>query len=224
MSIRFRWILPAVLCLVAGLALWTPRVSAQYGGVIPYSAGYDPVSGQRVATAELIRASGQSIQSLGLGLEAQSRALINYEQARGQYIENAGRWTDVYNQRRRQQLELEAYERERSRAELQQYLQNRPQPEPPQTLSPAELNPTNGHIEWPAVLLSEEYASLRDAIEKEFVTLAQTSGAAGNTRMVRELAEQMRGILRAHIQDMPSYEYIAARKFIDELANSAVAL
>jgi hypothetical protein len=42
--------------------------------------------------------------------------------------------------------------------------------------------------------------------------------------MVRELAEQMRGILRAHIQDMPSYEYIAARKFIDELANSAVAL
>jgi hypothetical protein len=36
------------------------------------------------------------------------------------------------------------------------------------------------------------------------------------------LADRMRGVLRANIRKMPSYEYIAARKFIDGLANSAV--
>jgi hypothetical protein len=34
----------------------------------------------------------------------------------------------------------------------------------------------------------------------------------------------MRDLLRTHIGNMPSHEYIAARKFIDGLANSAAAL
>jgi hypothetical protein len=239
-------VLTAAVCLGESIAsaqvvpftnpwYWAPSIGAYrysqgygygrgygYGG--PFSSGYDPITGSRMATAEMIRAAGQATQ-------ARSQALLNYEQARSQYIENADRWTDVYNKRQRQLQQVqrenaarEAYERERKKSDLQRYLQNRREPAPPQTLTPAQLNPSTGDIEWPQVLLGEEYALLRDAIEREYATLAQTSGAAGNLPRIRELADRMRDLLRAHIGEMPSYEYIAARKFIDGLANSAAAL
>jgi hypothetical protein len=244
MSNRSRWVAAALVCFVClfiGLGpraasaahpwFWATSIGAYryghgygYGYGYPVAGGYDAVSGSRMAAAEMIRAQGQAVQAGSLGLEAQSRAAINYEQARSQYIENADQWTDVYNQRRRQQMELEAYERERHKADLQRYLKNRPDPAPPHTLSPGELNPSTGEIAWPETLLEEDYADLREAIEREYATHAAASGAAGNVRRIRELTGEMRDVLRANIREMPSYEYIAARKFIDGLSNSAVAL
>jgi hypothetical protein len=193
-----------------GLTVGTNRYGYGYPAYgYPAVAGYDPVTGAWMAQAEIIRATGQAA-------EARSRARVNDEQAWYQHIQSAERLSGLSMERQRRYQE----QRERKKEQLISYLRSRRDPAPPHTPTPDQLNPATGKIEWPETLLNDRYAKLRDAIDMEFAARAQTAGA-GNEPRIRDLTGAMRDRLRSDIKGMPSYEYIAAREFIDGLTNTA---
>ena len=88
----------------------------------------------------------------------------------------------------------------------------------PETLAPSQFHAESGALEWPEALQGAIYADYRQEIEAE-LELQATTGTTANAGKVRSLAREMQGVLKDHIRDMPSNDYIAARKFLDRLVN-----
>jgi Rad3-related DNA helicase len=86
----------------------------------------------------------------------------------------------------------------------------------PRWLGPDELNQASGKISWPAALQSDEFGSLRTAIEDQFRSRARKDSVE-TTTIIKEQIKEMIGLLRAHIEEMPADEFMTARKFLDSL-------
>ncbi len=172
-------------------------------------AGYTPGMYRGFNEAAVIRAQGAAYKDATAGA-------INYEDARTKYIDNQLHYTNMYIQ---QQKALEQYreeKNEKAKAERMQWMRNR-EPREPETLSPSQLDPSQGSIKWPEPLMDPAYAMLRAKIEDEFKQRALTS--ASNTSAILDLTDQMLERLQTHVKDMRPSAYIAARKFIEGLAN-----
>lgn len=176
-----------------------------YGG----PAGYTPGMYRGFNEAAVIRAQGAAYKDATAGA-------INYEDARTKYIDNQLHYTNMYIQ---QQKALEQYreeKNEKAKAERMEWMRNR-EPREPETLSPSQLDPSQGAIKWPEPLMDPAYAMLRAKIEDEFKQRALTS--ASNTSAILDLTDQMLERLQTHVKEMRPSAYIAARKFIEGLAN-----
>src|SRR5690606_26093008 len=76
---------------------WGPGVHVNPWGVAPgwpygYGYGYGPTS----AYGDALRGQADVLRGLGQYNRATTEAMINYEQARAQYIENRKRWLETY--------------------------------------------------------------------------------------------------------------------------------
>lgn len=183
-----------------------------YGGEY-YAAGYSPVEGYQRGLADVIRARGEAAESY-------SHAAINREIARSKYLDNKLKWTDIYWKRKRLGEAELAKNYDRMRARRDTYLAaNRDRQ--PEVLAPSQLDLHSGEIEWPEPLQGPAYAELRKQIEEELKLQADT-GTNSNAGKIRVHARQMQNILKDHIREMDSNEYIAARKFLDRLVNQMV--
>lgn len=186
-------------------------------GVYPYGynygGGYSPVEGYQRGMADVIRARGQAAENL-------ARARLNAEQARSQYIKNQKEWTEVYWERkRRAEAELaKDYAEDRKRRE--RWLKAK-RGRKPETLPPSQYDPQSGTLQWPDALQEPVYAELRRQIEAELELQAET-GTTSNTPKIRQLADEMKGLLKNRIDDMSPNQYIASRKFLDRLENQVV--
>jgi hypothetical protein len=211
--------LPILLSVIAfGLATgsataqvpwYRPGVVVPYGyGYGAYAGGYSPYSQQGMA--DIIRSSGQAAENL-------SRARINNEEARSKYLDNKLKWTEIYWQRKRLgEAELaKDYAKDRARREQWQEATRGRKPE---TLSPSQFDAQTGGLEWPDALQGPIYADYRKRIEAE-LELQATTGTNANAGTIRNIAREMQNVLKNHIREMSSNEYIAARKFLDRLVN-----
>jgi hypothetical protein len=88
----------------------------------------------------------------------------------------------------------------------------------PETLAPSQFDAQTGGLEWPEALQAAIYADYRSKIEAE-LQIQATTGTTANAGEVRNLAREMQAVLKDHIREMSSNEYIAARKFLDRLVN-----
>ena len=86
-----------------------------------------------------------------------------------------------------------------------------------------EFNRTTGEIIWPEVLLDPQFGEYRAAFKAIFANpTTKESGAGSNLhRDVNEAAFYMKAQLRRQIGFMAPADYIAAKKFINRLANEA---
>ena len=214
---------PLFLGLCGLLVLVTSRPSPAQQFVVPppfpwyrpgyYAAGYSSVEGYQRGLADVLRSRGQAAESY-------SRAAINREEARGKYLDNKLKWTQVYWERKRlgeaERAKDNAADRDR-RDRWQQATRDRS----PEVLPPSVYHPGSGIIEWPEPLQSAEYAELRRAIEEELELRAST-GTTANSPKIHSLAREMQEILKTHIRDLSANEYIASRKFLDRLVNQMV--
>ncbi|WP_166827103.1 hypothetical protein [Thalassoroseus pseudoceratinae] len=214
---KFRF---ATLMGLALLGLATTPLQAQifrpgfYGGYgLPYgyggAAGYTPGMYQKFGQAEMIRASGEAYKDATAGA-------INYEDARTKYIDNQLHYTNMYIQQQKALEQFREEKNEKRKAERLQWQRNR-KPREPETLSPSQLDPSQGSIKWPEPLMDPAYAMLRAEIEDAFKARALTSAA--NTSDILDLTDQMLERLQTHVKDLRPSAYIAARKFIEGLAN-----
>ena len=196
-----------------GAASWFMPYGYGYGGYGYGSAGTTAAQSYMMGMSQVIRAQGEANAY-------NAQAAINYEQARGAYIENSKKWTEAYYQRKELYQKSEADKAARARQSRDNYLASlKTVPSP--TLAPSQLDPVTGHIIWPEALASDTYAPQRRKIEE----LVQIRRYTGMTEMLAQqlsaVARDMQNELRSHITDLPANTYVAARKFLDGLLHEA---
>ena len=186
-----------------------------FGGGWGYGGGFGggtPASFAPQAMADMVQAQGAyNMMS--------SAAMVNVEEARGKYIENQKQWTELYQMRSRVRAEQQMYA-EQSRRERVAARQAREKANPPAPPAPltSQFDPSTGKINWPIALQTDNFAELRKELESLFAARAHTGTTADLTEAIVKDVREMREELRKRIREMPSGQYIEARKFLDGLA------
>src|SRR5262249_58152593 len=80
-----------------------------------------------------------------------------------------------------------------------------------------------GKISCPDLLLATDFDKPRKQLEQLFELRAKTSGAREIRSQIHSATEELARILRTKVEKIPANEYMAARKFIDELDHTARA-
>ncbi len=185
----------------------------------PYGWGYGGgtvAEGYGRGMADVIRAQGQYNQ-------AAAEAQLTREEARSRAIENNKKAADTYwamkeNYRKEQEQKRQRLRRRSSANRAK--LESAPRSTPQRGLGPDDFDPVTGRIDWPATLQTDNFAKYRKQLDELFEHRTLTGGAAGqdNSEAIKSATTAMRNELKRHITEIPSMEYMAARKFIDGLA------
>lgn len=198
------------------------RVPVVYGRrvVAPWGWWGRWYGGATTPYGDYARGMAAVLRARGLAAENYTRAQINYQEARSRYIDNQKKWLETYYARK-QMGEAARQERfDRIRAERQRYSAWQAEhSEPRLTLS--DLEPVTGKLDWPAALQSAEFADLRRELNRLFELRAQTDSTPRISQQIYDKARAMQGLLKEKIRDIPTDQYIAARKFLDRMAHEA---
>lgn len=204
-----------VVCLLANIA-------ASYGQApgYPYVPPY--VWQGKAATAEESVARGLSdvISSAGMANLYHSEAAINYTQARSNQLDNAVKQTSTYYQRK--QMYKDYHQRPKPTPER---LFRLAQQGIPEKLSPSELDPITGKINWPIVLQDEPFNEMRAKMDELFKERAANQGQLP-TKSFMELQSVGRSLqneLKKHVKDYPPMNYMNAKGFVDSLLYDVTA-
>lgn len=184
----------------------------RYGAYGGYSS--NPIEGAQRGMADMLRARGQAEES-------RAKAMISYEEARSKYIDNKLKWTQTKLERQRIGQAAREAEYDKKRARRDKYLAAKKTTSTTTQLSYSQLDPTTGKIYWPDALKADKYASQRSEVDELFVLRAHAGTTPDLSGRVHEAARKMQSQLKRDIRTIPSYEYIAARKFLDGLAEEA---
>ena len=224
----------AALSVVA----WSTSAQAQFGGPVGGAMmGGVPMGGWGGGWGwgwGLMGAGSTAAGSAGLGAAAMtaaagaaeladSMAMINYQQAYQHWLENQKVRESTYFDMRR----MNASYRSESRAapstpeQLVAFSKSRL----PERLSGEQLDAERGQIKWPQVLLRDEFAPQRAALEYLFAERATRPYSTGlgtqNYREVRRVTDDMHDMLRMLLDMVTPDEFIAGNKFINSVAYEA---
>lgn len=204
-----------ILALMA--AAFAASAMAQYYPPPHWGGGYS-----RASTAQESAARGMAdvIRSSGAANLMNSEAAKNLEDARKKNIENRLQWTETYFQMK--QVNEQARAAKRRPAPSVEQLVRRSREQLPARLTPRQLDPVTGEIQWPEPFGSAEFESYRQQIEQLFAIRA-AEGVLDPEQLlqVRQLTQQMLGVLQQQARTLPSSVTIPARKFIESLAYEA---
>jgi hypothetical protein len=186
-----------------------------YGNVPPF-AGSTVYGDAARGYASVVRAYGQA--SL-----LNSRAAINYAEARAAEIENRYKYTKAYfelkemNRAYRQELRGPRV----TEAQLIRYAQAGA----PERLTPEQLDPYTGEISWPAVLRTEPFAKQRQLIEQIFANRVLNNGriAPEDYVIFDNSIGQMLLLLRERIEQFDTNSYLDAKMFLQSLEYEATS-
>lgn len=192
-------------------------VTGYYGGGFYSGWGYGggTVAGSALrGAADLVRAEGDNAYMNSL-------ANINNQIAIKKNIENRDQWVETYFHMRRTNDAYRASQRltPTSLGQAQQMAKMMT----PQRLSSYQLEPNTGKIRWPDAFQGPEFAAARSQLEKMFATRTTENAGVGSTldSRVNAITSEMRDALKSRIDNMPTNEYLAAKKFIDGLGYEA---
>lgn len=195
---RRRWYRPGVAAAGYGV----------YGG---WGGGFSSTAleGAQRGMADVIRAEGEANES-------DARAAIDYEEARSRYMDNKNKWTETYLQRKR----MGEVDRKRRHSEIREsrerYLTHKRSQEPAR-LSTSQLDPATGEIQWPEILMGDDFTKYRVQLDEYFRLRTHTSASADLTGDIHSTARKMQKILKKYVRELSAHDYIAARKFLDRL-------
>jgi len=140
-----------------------------------------------------------------------SLAEINHQDARSRYITNNKNAVDAYfytreaNQSARKPVRLNT-------EQLTAIAKNAA----PARLSPQDYDSTLGRLHWPTVLLADDFATERDALERMFYKRSPGDVGAGSEfyAEVKQLSSSMQQKLSDHVSELDPAQYVAAKKFL----------
>jgi hypothetical protein len=156
------------------------------------------------------------VRSQGMANLYNAQAASQFEQARGQYIDNQYKATQTYFEMRRYNTESRRAERS-APLSTEQYVRMA-RVEAPQVLTNTQLDPLTGTIGWPRPLAGPEYVMFRAQIERLFADrYSGYSSFAQIQQAVQAFADQ----LKADIMKFQANDYVAAKKFLDSLIYAA---
>jgi hypothetical protein len=222
MNLRAKVILGGLF--LAAAFLFHSEAQAQFG-VNPWGYGYGGGwGGWGGGTAEGNYLQGMStvIRSAGEYNLYTSQAGVNNEETRSRYLDNKKKWQENYLQLREQRSAIDAQKREQQRQSRDAYYAAT-KSAAPAPMSPVAMDAVTGQISWPDTLLASDFEKPRKQLEQLFELRAKTSGAPGVRQQIHSATEELARILRTKVEKIPANEYMAARKFIDELDHTARA-
>ena len=194
-----------------------PPSGGNYGG-----GGYGGYGGGHSSTVAegRLRGMGDLVRSAGQANLSNSAASINYTIARSNQIQNRAEWTDTYFQMRQANRAYRAAER--GPVPTMEALVRFAQLGKPKPLSPGEVDPVSGGINWPLLLRTEGLAKQRAEVEGAFSKRASHNMMSTDDYIkTKQVTDQMAADLKKRIRDVPSYQYMQSKKFIESLAYAA---
>jgi hypothetical protein len=212
--------------IIVTSALLFPGVGALAIAQYPGDGGYPAYTGYYGggATAAGSAASGAAnvIQAQGQRNLSNSQAAINAEQARSMNLDNQLKYTQTYYEKQaiyNQHKQAEYAKDRRSAEDYKRYAHELA----PKRLTYSQLDPVTGQLAWPDALTTDDYADSRQALDKLFAERASSSGATGYKKVteIRKTAQSMQAKLKESISDIPPGDYIAAKSFLESVANEA---
>lgn len=197
--------------LAVAMAL-TSAASAQVYGIpgagYPYYNNYHHASTVEQGILDGIAAA---TAAQGQANYFNSLAEINHQDARSRYINNNKNAVDAYFYTR------EANQSARKPVRLNtEQLTAMAQKAAPARLSPQDYDSTLGRLHWPSVLLADDFASERDALERMFYKRSPGDVGTGSEFYVevKQLSSAMQQKLSDHISELDPAQYVAAKKFL----------
>lgn len=193
------------------------RPAARHGGGCGASRG--PYAS--TAAEGYLRGMAAVIRAQGEYNLATSTAMANLAVAEKQRIANHRDRIEAYFAGRQMNMAAKAIERaqrspgQRAQAKLAQAANGRRAAE-------SLFDPATGKIVWPALLQGEKYESFRSEMERLVAKrkLGREFGPA-HKGQVAEMASAMLTELKDHIREYGTGEYLAARRFLSQLATDA---
>lgn len=214
----------ALATSAVGLAVANAQTEAVYPpGGYPgggYYGAYPTYHHASTAAEGRLRGMGDVVRSMGQANLDNSAAAINYSQARRNEIENRQILTDTYFEMRKANKAYRAAERgpRASMEDLVRYAQAGK----PKQLSPSQVDIVTGAINWPVLLRSEAFAEDRSALEAVFARRASNSVIGSKDYLeVKQTTDEMLASLNEQIREVPAYEFMIAKRFLESLAYGA---
>ena len=210
----------ALLALVTILAFSLPGHAQSTSGSSSSSVYIGDGYHSSTAAEGALRGMGALVRSQGQYNLDTSAAAINMTEAQSNYIENRQQATNAYFDMRATNRAARAAEAgpKPTMEDAIRYAQaGRPQP-----LSPSDLDPVTGKINWTGELMEPPYATQRTELDQLFAQRAQNGGIGGSAyARVQSLIDKMLEILKSNITSIPPEQYTFSRNFLTSLAYTA---
>jgi len=200
---------------VAGLHVFTQAQEYWGGNMVGFQAHAS------TAAEGAARGAADVIQAAGAANLMNSKAAINVEQARSQYIDNRLKGTKTY-------FEMKQYNKDyrsanKSPRPTSEQLFRLAKEATPKQLGPESLDPVTGQIKWPEVLMVDDFSECRETLNSLYANRANASGKINLEQYteIRQSTGQMRQLLKAKANDLPPQVYSQAFAFIKQLEYAA---
>jgi hypothetical protein len=147
---------------------------------------------------------------------ATSAAAVNMTQAQKNEIENRAQWTQTY-------FDMRAVNRSARAAEqapklTMEQLARIAHEGAPTPLSPSQVDPVTGRIDWPALLQTEPYAPQRAVLDPLVAKQATLGGLSyPDQEKAHDAIDAIMATLKGQIREVPSAQYLASRNFLSSL-------
>jgi len=189
----------------------------------PYrrSYGFYPYGFHYVSPAE---GMAQVIRAQGNAAESYSKAAINNQEARSKYLDNKQKYFNMrQDMKRKGEAARKEYYAQKRAAREKRNAGKRIAPRPSR-LSDSQLDPNTGKIYWPDELKNDHYKKERDIIDEAYILRnAYSHKTTDSQRRVEQATKDMLQTLKSRIRDIPSGDYISARRFLELLQNDVRA-
>ncbi|MFH1922840.1 MAG: hypothetical protein ABIP48_23500 [Planctomycetota bacterium] len=170
------------------------------------------------AQAKLISARATLIAAVATANETNAKALQGIEQARGLSLGNSLKKAETFYGKKTLRENYMDLRKPRSRPS-QEDLRRYSKLAAPDRLDIFEFSPVRAKIYWPPLLKKDQFSECRLQIEGLFAQYLLDNNREGSIyQEVKELADKMQVELSPLIRDVPSSEYIRARKFLRSIA------
>ena len=187
---------------------------AQYPPTSPYPT-YNYQG--RASTVGESHARGMSdlITAAGQANVANSQAAQGWQQARSMEYDNHRKGTETYFETREMNKKYRA-QAAGPKPTAEQLFRLAKQGAP-QQLSPSELDPLTGAIQWPSALRGDAFKPYRERLDKLYAARAHGTLNGQQFSQVRQLTSDMKGVLRQQIRNIPPSQYGSSKRFIESL-------
>ena len=217
--IRARSSRTLAVAVAVGMAtlIWPATSPAQWGGGFGFNrGGYASTAGQAAAygMSEMMRAQGyQNLQN--------SEAAKNWQEAKTLEMQNRMRWTETYFEMRKTNREARAAE-DGPPVTHEQTIHMAKMGLPPR-LGSTQLDPVTGHIEYPMVLNSPQFAPYREELDKLFSDRASSGGSMQyeQYQQIQRTVSKFIDALKENVNNYAAGDYGRARTFLDSIASEA---
>ena len=186
-------------------------VNAYGGGGWPgYNTGGSTAAGSAMnGMASVISAKGDYNLST-------SAAAVNMTQAQKNEIQNRQQWTNTYFDMRA--TNSAARKAEAGPRPTMEQLVRIAREGAPAPITPSQVDPVTGRIDWPGPLQEESFAVERAELDKIMATRAQLGGLGySDQEKARDAIDAMWKNLKSLVREIPPQVYVTSRNFLSSL-------